>query len=92
MSKLENNAGTDNKRSSLTEALVTTLGARRFTATDHPLLKDTPETRAFASSEHRQAMDEAMVDFLLMMNSTLFIGNVRLTANFCAILWTISHA
>ena len=67
--------GTDNKREDLTESLVAQLGARRLSAKDHPLLKDTPETLVFASSSHREGMDEAIVDFLLMMGSTLFLGN-----------------
>ena len=67
--------GTDNKREDLTELLVAKLGARRFSAKDHPLLKDTPETLVFASSSHREGMDEAIVDFLLMIGSTLFLGN-----------------
>ena len=66
---------TDNHRQNLTDALSSQLGAHRFSAEGYPMLNDSPETLVFASTAQRQAMDEAMVDFLLMMNSTLFLGN-----------------
>ena len=67
--------GTDNHRQNLTEALVNELGARQFSSVGYAMLADTPETLVFASPEQRTMMDEVTVDFLLMMHSTLFIGN-----------------
>ena len=67
--------GTDNRRKNLTEALVARLGAKQFSANGYTMLKDTPETLVFATRAQRQAMDEATVDFMLMMNSSLFLGN-----------------
>ena len=77
--------GTDNHRENLTEALSHGLGAKRFSSVGYGMLKDTPETLVFTSPEQRVMMDEVTVDFLLMMQSTLFLGNDASTVSWVVV-------